>query len=42
MDRVDESSDEEVDMTGDENGAERQKRTEQIFFLGLIHDMEEQ
>ena len=51
MDEFDESSNEEVDMTGDENEAERQTRTEvvtkyelgrlTISFLGLIRDMEE-
>ena len=30
MDDLDESSDEEVDMTGDENEAERQTRTEVV------------
>ena len=51
MDEFDESSNEEVDMTGDENEGERQTRTEvvtqyelgrlTISFLGLIRDMEE-
>ena len=50
MDDLDESSDEE-DMTGDENEAERQTRTEVVtqdelgrstIFLRLICDMEEQ
>ena len=30
MDEFDENSDEEVDMTGDENETERQKRTEDV------------
>ena len=51
MDDLDESSDEEVDLTGDENEAERQTRTEVVtqdelgrstIFFRLIRDMEEQ
>ena len=51
MDDLDESSNEEVDMKGDENEAERQTRTEVVtqdelgrstIFLRLISDMEEQ